>query len=155
MIKVNVIVKDKSWLRYIKNPEKFIRNRIKKIERNSFFNNKKIYYFTLLLSNSKEIKILNKNFRKKNKITDVLSFPYYHAKELIKVIKHSKEVYLGDIIINFQKINESNASLKFKDRFDELWIHALLHLFGFKHKKDSDYIKMNYLEKKFYQNILK
>ena len=85
----------------------------------------------------------------------VLSFPYYHAKELIKVTKHSKEVYLGDIIINFQKINESNASFKFKDRFDELWIHALLHLFGFKHKKDSDYIKMNYLEKKFYQNILK
>ena len=153
MIKVNVIVKDKSWLRYIKNPDKYIKNKIKKIENNSFFKHKKTYYFTVLLSNSKEIKKLNKNFRKKNKSTDVLSFPFYYSKDLIKVTKQSKEIYLGDIIINFQKLKESNLALNFKNRFDELWIHALLHLFGFKHKKNSDYKKMNYLEKKFYKDI--
>ena len=39
---------------------------------------------TLLLSGNKEIKNLNKKFRKKNKSTDVLSFPFQTKKELKK-----------------------------------------------------------------------
>ena len=40
---------------------------------------------------------------KKNKITDVLSFPFYKKKDLIKKLKKEKELYLGDIIINLPK----------------------------------------------------
>ncbi|OUW48949.1 MAG: hypothetical protein CBD56_01550 [Candidatus Pelagibacter sp. TMED196] len=35
----------------------------------------------------------------------------------------------------------------FKENFNKLWIHGFLHLLGHKHKKDSDYYKMNKIEK--------
>ena len=61
-----------------------------------------------MLSENNEIKKLNKKFRKKNKTTDVLSFPFYN-KKLINKLKKKKEIYLGDIIINFNKIkNKKN-----------------------------------------------
>ena len=59
-----------------------------------------------MLSNNKEIKFLNKKFRKKNKGTDVLSFPFYTKQELKKKLRKEKEIYLGDIIINLNKIKE-------------------------------------------------
>ena len=61
--------------------------------------NKKVS-LTLLLSNNKNIKKLNKKFRKKNKHTDILSFPFN------KKLKISKQTYLGDIIISFDYINK-------------------------------------------------
>ena len=64
MIKVNVIVKNKTWLRFINNPEAYLKKKIKKIQSDKFFRNKK-YCFSLKLSNTNEIKLLNKKFRKK------------------------------------------------------------------------------------------
>ncbi len=154
MIKVNVIVKDKNWLKYFKKPNIYIKKKINKIQNSKLFIKKKIYFFTLLLSNTKEIKTLNKKFRKKNKSTDVLSFPFYKPEELKKELKTSREIYLGDIIINLKKIEKSYRSNNFKIRFNELWIHALLHLFGFTHKKIRDFKKMNILEKNLYKKIM-
>ena len=47
-----------------------------------------------MLSGDGEIKNLNKKFRKKNKTTDVLSFPFQTKKELNKKLKKEREVYL-------------------------------------------------------------
>ena len=58
----------------------------------------------MLLSGNKEIKKINKKFRKKNKITDVLSFPFYEKREIKKFLKKKNSFYLGDIIINLDKI---------------------------------------------------
>ena len=74
MIKANVITKNISWYKYIKNPNTYIGKKINKLnEKNKKLKNKDIF-FTLLLSGEKEIKNLNRKFRKKNKSTDVLSF---------------------------------------------------------------------------------
>ena len=89
MIKVNVIVKNKTWLRFINNPETYLKKKIKKIQSDKFFRNKK-YCFSLKLSNTNEIKLLNKKFRKKNKSTDILSFPYQTKKKL-KILLNSKK----------------------------------------------------------------
>ena len=83
MIKANVITKNLSWYRYIKNPNSYIDRKIKKLN-NKNKKLKKSFYFTLLLSGEKEIKNLNRKFRNKNKTTDVLSFPFYTKKELRK-----------------------------------------------------------------------
>ena len=87
MIKVNVIVKNKTWLRFINNPETYLKKKIKKIQSDKFFRNKK-YCFSLKLSNTNEIKLLNKKFRKKNKSTDILSFPYQTKKKIKNIIKY-------------------------------------------------------------------
>ena len=148
MIKVNVIVKNKTWLRFINNPEAYLKKKIKKIQSDKFFRNKK-YCFSLKLSNTNEIKLLNKKFRKKNKSTDVLSFPFYVKKDLKKKIRTEKEIYLGDIIININKIKNKRDKKIFRLELDKLWIHGLAHLLGYDHRKNKDFEKMIKIEKKF------
>ena len=107
----------------------------------------------MLLSNAKAIKKLNSKFRKKNKSTDVLSFPFYNKKNLKKKIKNEKEIYLGDIIINLNKIRSKKNIKNFKLEFDKLWIHGLVHLFGYDHEKEKDYRKMSQVEKNYLKYI--
>ena len=151
MIKINVIVKDKSWLKFIKNPETYLKHKIKKIKNDKFFE-KKSYSFSLQLSGSKEIKALNKKFRKKNKSTDILSFPNQTKKNLAILKKKKFKIYLGDVIINLKKINFS-SKISFKKHLDVLWIHGLVHLFGYDHKLESNYKKMNVIEKKLLKKL--
>ena len=151
MIKINVIVKDKSWLKFIKNPETYLKRKIKKIKNDKFFE-KKSYSFSLQLSGSREIKALNKKFRKKNKSTDILSFPNQTKKNLATLKKKKIKIYLGDVIINLKKINFS-SKISFKKHLDVLWIHGLIHLFGYDHKLESNYKKMNVIEKKLLKKL--
>ena len=151
MIKINVIVKDKSWLKFIKNPETYLKHKIKKIKNDKFFE-KKSYSFSLQLSGSREIKALNKKFRKKNKSTDILSFPNQTKKNLAILKKKKIKIYLGDVIINLKKINFS-SKISFKKHLDVLWIHGLIHLFGYDHKLESNYKKMNVIEKKLLKKL--
>ena len=148
MIKINTILNNKNWYRYIKNPENFLEKKITNLNKKfKKYKNKRIFV-TLLLSNSKEIKKLNKRFRKKNKSTDVLSFPFYSKKDLRNKLKKEKEIYLGDIIVNLEKIKiKENAN--FNLEFNKLWIHGLVHLFGYDHKKDKEFNKMADVEKQF------
>ena len=148
MIKANVITKNLSWHRYIKNPNSYIDKKIKKLN-NKNKKVKKSVYFTLLLSGEKEIKNLNKKFRNKNKATDVLSFPFYTKKELHKRLINEKEIYLGDIIINLNKIKDKKKLKNFRTEFNNLWIHGLVHLFGYDHKKEKDFLAMKKIEKKY------
>ena len=81
MIKVNVEVNNKPWHTKIKNPKKYLNLRLRKISNKiSFFKSKNIT-FTILLTNSTQIKKLNKKFRNFNKSTDVLSFPFISSKK--------------------------------------------------------------------------
>jgi probable rRNA maturation factor len=153
MIKINVITKNNNWFNYIKNPNYYLKKKIKKLNSKLRENKKNQIFCTLLLSGNKEIKYLNKKFRKKNKVTDVLSFPFHSKRELNKKFKLEKEIYLGDIIINLNKIKNKNELEKFKIEFDHLWIHGLTHLFGHDHKKDKDFKKMNRIEKKYFNLV--
>ena len=149
MIKANVITKNVSWYRYLKNPISYIDRKINKLNNKNKKLKKKSIYFTLLLSSKSEIKNLNRKFRKKNKSTDVLSFPFYTKKELHKRLTKDKEIYLGDIIINFNEIKGKKKLKNFKIEFNDLWIHGLVHLFGYDHKKEKDFLKMKKIEKKY------
>ena len=149
MIKINVITNNSIWLSYIKNPNRYLDFKINKLNLKEKEFKKHRIYCTLLLSGDLEIKALNKKFRNKNKTTDVLSFPFQTKSELKKKLKKDKEIYLGDIIINFNKIRSKKKIKNFKIEFDRLWIHGLVHLFGFDHVKDNDFRKMNKLEEKY------
>ena len=67
MIKANVITKNASWYKYIKNPNSYIDRKINKLNNKNKKLKKKSIYFTLLLSSKSEIKNLNRKFRKKNR----------------------------------------------------------------------------------------
>ncbi len=149
MIKVNIISNSKSCNNYLKDPYKFFEKKVGNFNKNfKKFKNHHIF-FTLLLSGDDEIKKLNKKFRKKNKTTDVLSFPFYKKKELKRKLKKEKEIYLGDIILNLNKVKDKKNKSTFRSELNKLWIHGLAHLFGYDHKKDRDFYIMKKIEKKF------
>ena len=137
MISVDVVSEEKNWSRKIKKKEVFFQKICKSFPKKYKFLNKKVT-FTILLSNNKNIKKLNKVFRKKNKSTDILSF------RLDKKIKISKNTYLGDIIISYNYLDKPRSQdLKsFKEKVTKIFIHGFLHLLGFDHKKNRDYSKM-------------
>ena len=149
MIKINTISNNKTWKRYLKNPNTFIQNKINKLNKKFNKHKKNVIFCTLVLTGSNEIRKLNKKFRKKNESTDVLSFPFYTKKELKKKLKYDREIYLGDIIVNFSKVKNKNNKNNFVVEFNKLWIHGLVHLFGYDHKKNMDFLKMIKIEKKF------
>lgn len=149
MIKINIIEEDKSWRHFIKNPERYIKQKNIKFNKNFKKYNKKNIFFTLLLSGDRKIKKLNKKFRNRNKTTDILSFPFYQKEELKSKLKKDKKIYLGDIIININKVTSKSKKFYFEAEFNKLWIHGLAHLLGYDHKKDSDFNKMRKVEKKF------
>ncbi len=153
MIKINLISNNKNWKVYLNNPNIFIQKKIKNLNKKFKKYRKNIIFFTLLLSGDKEIKKLNKKFRKKNKVTDILSFPFHKKKDLNNKLKKEKEIYLGDIILNLNKIKNRSDKKKFKSEFNKLWIHGLVHLFGHDHKKNKDHINMQKIEKKFLSYI--
>jgi probable rRNA maturation factor len=153
MIKVNVVLNNISWKKYLKNPNKFVAKKINLLNKNNKNYKKNIFIVSILLSGAKEIKKLNKKFRNNNKSTDILSFPFYSKSILKKKIKQEKEIYLGDIIINLGKIKNKNDLKKFKNEFNKLWVHGLVHLFGYKHKKDQEFNKMNNIEKQYLRLI--
>ncbi len=149
MIKINVISNNNKWKKYLKDPINYIEKKIEKLNKKNIQYQKKVIFCTLLLSSNNEIKELNKRFRNKNESTDVLSFPFYNKNEFVNKIRKNKEIYLGDIIVNLNKIKSKKNLIRFKLEFDKLWIHGLVHLLGYDHKKNKDYVSMNNVEKKF------
>tara|TARA_Y100000816_G_C26010548_1_gene528344 strand:- start:262 stop:720 length:459 start_codon:yes stop_codon:yes gene_type:complete len=149
MIEVNVISEEKSWSKKLKKKKDLFNNICKNFPKKLRFINRKAY-LTLLLSNNKKIKDLNRKFRKKNKHTDILSFPFEKKRNLNKI-------YLGDIIISFNYMNKPRnlSSKQFKKKTIKIFIHGFLHLLGYDHKRDKDYKKMLNMEQKVFNSIQK
>ena len=147
MINVNVFCEDNNWSNRIRNKEIFFKSICEAFPRKYKFLNKNVS-FTLLLSNNKNIKKLNKKFRNKNKTTDILSFPLVHK------ISIKKDTYLGDIIISFNYMNKNKEKTLFKTVVIKTFIHGFLHLLGFDHIKDKDYKKMIIEENKIYKSVI-
>ena len=96
MLKINVITNNIRWFQYIKNPNNYIDRKLNKLNAKIKSLSKNHIFCTLLLSDNKEIKLLNKKFRKKNKGTDVLSFPF-ETKHVLKKKKKKKKKSISGI----------------------------------------------------------
>ena len=149
MINVDVFSDEKAWSTKLKKKQMFFDEVCKSFPQKYKFLNKKIS-FSLMLSNNKKIKKLNKNFRNKNKPTDILSFPS-NKKNIIK-----NKTYIGDIIISYEFLNKPKIQKIeiFKKKLIRIFIHGFLHLLNFDHKKDTDYIKMLKEEKKIFNSVI-
>ena len=148
MIKVSVFSEEKAWSKRLKNINLFFKKICKAFPKKYQFLNKKVS-LSLLLSNNKNIKRLNKSFRNKNKTTDILSFP---SSEKIKI---SKSAYLGDIIISYNYLDKPKSQdlRTFKHKAIKIFIHGYLHLLGFNHVKNKDYLKMLKEENHLYKYV--
>ncbi len=149
MISIEVFSEEKAWSKKLKKKELFFKEICNLLPRKYKFPNKKIS-FSLLLSNNKSIKKLNKNFRNKNKSTDVLSFP------LSKKVLISNKTYIGDIIISYNFMNKPKSQniKNFREKVIKTFIHGFLHLLDYDHIKEKDYKRMLSEEEKIYKTVI-
>jgi len=150
MINIDVVSESNLWRKKIKKPHIFFNSLVKIFPKKYRFIKKKVS-FTVLLSNNKNIKKLNKKFRNKNKSTDVLSFP---SEEKINI---KKSPYLGDIIVSYEFMSKPKtlSVLEFKNKVIKIFIHGFLHLLGYDHIKLKDFKEMLIEEEKIYKTIEK
>ena len=99
--------------------------------------------FSLLLTNDVYIQKLNKDFRGKDKPTNVLSFP------------DGDNGYLGDIAISLETIEKEGKeqNKEFYHHFIHMVVHGLLHLQGYDHENDQEAEEMESLEVKILSDI--
>jgi len=141
----------------------FIQNRVKKIPFDVAAFKKKAatvleylgytdYDLNILITTDKTVRKYNKQFRDKDKATDVLSFPYHpelKAGEKIKPLTDDDKA-IGDIIISLEYVLADRHKLgqTFIKRMDRMLVHGICHCLGYDHIEDADYEIMFALEKK-------
>ena len=150
MINVSVFSESNLWSKKIRKKNIFFNSIVNSFPKKYRFIKKKVS-LTILLSDNKNIKKLNKKFRNKNKSTDVLSFP---AEKKFNVKKSS---YLGDIANSYEFMNKPKKlnNFDFKSKVIKIFIHGFLHLLGYDHIKLNDFKKMLKEEEKIYNLIQK
>ena len=148
MINIDVVSEGNLWSKKIKQEDIFFNSLVRFFPKKYRFIKKKVK-LTILLSNNKNIKKLNKKFRNKNKSTDVLSFPSE------KKFNIKKSPYIGDIVISYEFMNKPKilSNLEFKSKVTKVFIHSFLHLLGYDHIKLKDFKKMLVEEAKIYKAI--
>ncbi len=99
------------------------------------------------LTNDAEIQILNREFRNKDKPTNVLSFPGMTEDDL-DYLPDDAHFHLGDIALAYETIqHEANDQEKtLQNHVLHLTVHGLLHLLGFDHETDAEADEMETLE---------
>ena len=149
MVNLDFSVLDEKWNETLPKFKKVI----KKASNHVFdeliqFKNKE-YEISFLMVNNSYIKELNANYRSKDSATNVLSFPMMDDNSL----KH--ENILGDIVISIDKILSESVDQKIEtyDYLSKISIHGILHLLGYDHISDNDYLVMDQLEKKIIKKI--
>ena len=128
--RIRDFLKSKRQHQKIKYPNNYLKIKLNKLNRILNLKKKK-QEFSILLTNNKKMRELNYKLRKKNKPTDVLSFPLSYNK------------YIGDIAISYEIIDKRSKLTNFFLEFDKMWLHGYFHLIGYDHKKLKDFKKMN------------
>ena len=136
---------DSSWKILHSRIEKYIRKTIEYFHFLNNFNEKNANLGVFLVKNEK-IKEINNKYRQKDKVTDVISFPYLDCKDGEFLDGNVFEnLYLGDVFcaIDFIKEDCGRNNTNFDENLMRIVIHGILHLIGFDHIKDEDYAIMN------------
>ena len=95
-----------------------------------------------------EIQVLNKEYRSKNQVTNVLSFSSDIPLEI-------GETILGDVVICVDVVREEAVlgSKAFSDHLSHMAIHGILHLLGYDHDDLVSVNKMEGIEIEFLKKI--
>ncbi|MBR6233893.1 MAG: rRNA maturation RNase YbeY [Erysipelotrichaceae bacterium] len=105
------------------------------------------YVLSVILVGPITIRRINRDYRQKDAVTDVISFALLDDED---AVEYEDEVELGDIFINrnrvFSQAEEYGHSVK--REFVFLFVHGMLHLLGYDHMTKKDEEKMFALQRK-------
>ena len=135
MIKLEILnktkqsVSDKTFLSVLENAEKTLKS-----QKNPKYLKHPKGTINLYLITDKEIQKINKDFRKKDKPTDVISISYIESP-----IPFPSEENIGEIFISIPtaKIQAKTNNHTLNKELQTLFVHGVLHIFGFTHETDK------------------
>ncbi len=111
-------------------------------------------YVNVVLTDSKNIQVINKEHRGIDSKTDVLSFPMYEKGELDN-IKLEKEDILGDMVISIEKVKEQAKEYdhSFERELAYMVVHSFYHLLGYDHINENEKKEMRQKEENILQKL--
>lgn len=105
------------------------------------------YDLGIWLTNNETIHRYNRDYRGKDKPTDILSFPYHPQLQPGQRIapQEDEDKNLGDIIISLEYVVQAAQELgvPLQERMKVLLVHGICHLLGYDHIKDEDFVVMD------------
>ena len=111
-------------------------------------------YINIILTNPENIRKANKEYRKIDKETDVLSFPMFEKNEISEMLKNGNisQDILGDIIISIPRVEEQAKEYghSFERELSYMVIHGFYHLMGYDHMTEEEKNEMREKE----ENVL-
>lgn len=152
--KVNIFLESKKWLnKNIFSSQKNLNSKIYNLSKITLRKAFKLSKYkkaerintniNVILANDNLLRKLNSKYLKKNKSTNVLSFPN-------DSFQKDKNNFLGEIYLAYETCVKESEKMKIKeiDRLSHLIVHGTLHLLGFEHKKKKERIRMEMVENK-------
>lgn len=101
---------------------------------------------SVLITTNKTIRAYNRDYRQKDKPTDILSFAYHAELQAGKRIQvmHEEDKNLGDLIISAEYVakDAKDLNVTFEARMKKLLVHGVCHLLGYDHIVDADWRRM-------------
>ena len=111
-------------------------------------------YVNVVLTDSKNIQVINKEHRGIDSKTDVLSFPMYEKGELDN-IKLEKGDILGEMVISIEKVKEQAKEYdhSFERELAYMVVHSFYHLLGYDHINENEKKEMRQKEENILQKL--
>ena len=107
---------------------------------------------SLTIVEPEEIRELNREYRRVDKVTDVLSFPQF---ENMGEMPSDGEICLGDVVICDEKVRQQAE--EYGHSYDRelvyLFVHSLLHLAGYDHMEEDEKTIMRTKEEEIMQQV--
>ncbi len=96
---------------------------------------------SISLVSDDEIRQLNRDYRNKDQVTDVLSFPQVESLDEARQVNY---LFLGDIVINLDQVIRQAKEFQHSEarELSYLTVHSLYHLLGFDHETDDEKLAM-------------
>lgn len=96
-------------------------------------------YISVILTNPDEIQQMNKEYRKIDKTTDVLSFPMYERDEIPHLNKEIEEP-IGDIVISVERVRKQAKEYEhsFERELAYMLVHGFYHIMGYDHMEETE-----------------
>ena len=134
--------------------EEIIKKVVKQCFKTENLVNSKLY-ISITLTTPENIQKINKEYRKIDKPTDVLSFPMFEQEEIAEKIKTQDfefEDVLGDIVISLEQVGVQAEEYghSFERELAYMLVHGFYHLMGYDHMEEQDKILMRQKE----ENVL-
>jgi len=143
---IDITTEDENWVKLLPDSQNMV-NKIVKSVLSRFEIKADEIELSVVLANDDFIQELNRDYRGKDRATNVLSFP---SEELVPFEYGDLPPYfvMGDIILAVETVKAEaiDQEKSFHDHFVHLMTHGILHLLGFDHIKNDEAEQMEGLE---------